>query len=81
LMDNSPFLSSKKIVCSADLLNRALKLKTPNVVVANAGSKLPMEAALEATLAGIMTPIFVGNITKITAEADKLNWDIQNLKW
>ena len=79
-MDNSPFLSSKEIVCSVDLLNRALKLKTPNVVVANAGSKLPMEAALEATLAGIMTPIFVGDITKITAEADELNWDISKFE-
>ena len=68
-MDASPFLSSKKIVCSTDLLKRALKLKKPNVVVANAGSKLPMEAALEATLAGIMIPIFVGDKAKISFEA------------
>ena len=79
-MDNSPFLTSEKIVCSNHLLSRAQKLKKPNVVIANAGSVLPMLAALEATKIGIMTPIFVGDIQAIEKEADDLNWDITNFE-
>ena len=67
-MENSPFLTSEKIVCSNHLLSRAQKLKKPNVVIANAGSVLPMLAALEATKIGIMTPIFVGDIKAIESK-------------
>ena len=79
-MENSPFLTSENIVCSNHLLSRAKKLKKPNVVIANAGSVLPMLAALEATKIGIMTPIFVGDIKAIEKEADDLNWDITNFE-
>ena len=80
LMERSPFLSSKEIICSADLLARALKFKKPNVVVANAASELPMKAAFEATVADLITPIFVGDIIKINNEAHKLNWDISSFE-
>ena len=79
-MDDSPFLTSEQIVCSNHLLSRAQKLKKPNVVIANAGSVLPMLAALEATKIGIMTPIFVGDVKAIEKEANDLNWDIGNFE-
>ena len=79
-MEHSPFLTSEKIVCSNHLLSRAQKLKKPNVVIANAGSVLPMSAALEATKIGIMTPIFVGDVKDIEKEANDLNWDIANFE-
>ena len=79
-MDSSPFLTSAKIVCSSDLLARAKKLKKPNVVIANAGSILPMLAAKEATLIGIMNPIFVGDVRAIEEEAASLKWDISDFE-
>ena len=46
------------------------------MAIARAGSPLPMEAAEDATKAGIMIPVFVGEADMIRAEADALDWDI-----
>ncbi len=74
--DLSAFLSSKTAICPPALLEQARAGAPARVAVAAAGSALPMEAAKDATDAGIMVPIFTGNADDIRAEAAKLNWDI-----
>lgn len=72
----SPFLSTREAVAPQDLIDRAKRFGPPRVAIARAGSPLPMEAAEDATKAGIMTPVFVGEADMIRAEAEKLDWDI-----
>ena len=75
-MTASPFLTTREAICPADLLKRAQEIKSPRVAIAAAGAALPMEAAYEATKAGIMEPVFVGNPEDIKGEAKTLGWDI-----
>lgn len=77
-MTVSPFLTNREPICPPDLLARAQEIKSPRVAIAAAGSALPMEAAFEATQAGIMEPVFVGNPMGIKTEARNLNWDISS---
>lgn len=72
----SPFISDREAVAPQDLIDRAKQFGPPRVAIARAGSPLPMEAAEDATKAGIMTPVFVGEADMILAEAAKLDWDI-----
>lgn len=72
----SPFVSDREAVCPQNLIELAQKFAAPRVAIARAGAPLPMEAAQDATNAGIMTPVFVGEADQIRAEAAKLNWDI-----
>ena len=58
------------------LIAQAATGTAPRVAIARAGAELPMMAAKDATQAGIMTPIFVGEADAIHAEAAKLGWDI-----
>ena len=73
---SSPFISKSEAVAPQDLIDRAKQFAPPRVAIARAGAPLPMEAAEDATKAGIMTPVFVGEADMIRAEAEKLNWDI-----
>ena len=70
------FLSSAAAVCPQNLLKLAAKSPPPKVAIARAGAALPMQAAKEATQAGIMNPIFVGEQDRIQAVAQNLDWDI-----
>lgn len=72
----SPFLSTREAVAPQDLIDRAKRFGPPRVAIARAGAPLPMEAAEDATKAGIMVPVFIGEADMIHAEADNLNWDI-----
>lgn len=72
----SPFLSTREAQVPQDLIARAQTFGAPRVAIARAGAPLPMEAAMEATNAGIMIPVFVGEADMIRAEAAKLGWDI-----
>ncbi|MGJ8621338.1 MAG: phosphate acyltransferase [Yoonia sp.] len=72
----SPFLSQREAVAPADLIARAQQFAPPRVAIARAGAPLPMQAAFEATNAGIIIPVFVGEADMIHAEADRLGWDI-----
>lgn len=76
----NPFLSNAAPVCPADLLKRAQLQPAPRVAIANAGAPLPMQAAHDATKAGIMTPVFVGDPNDIQTHADTLNWDISGFQ-
>lgn len=75
-MPRSAFLSQSAPDCPASLIAQAATGTAPRVAIARAGAELPMMAAKDATEAGIMTPIFVGEADAIHAEAAKLNWDI-----
>lgn len=72
----SAFLSHITANCPPTLIVQAAKGPPPRVAIARAGAALPMQAAQEATEAGIMTPIFIGEPDAIQAEAKALNWDI-----
>lgn len=76
MASDTPFLSTRAAICPADLLSKAQNAPTPRVAIARAGAALPMEAARDATQAGIMTPVFTGEAAMIQAEAEKLGWDI-----
>ena len=69
-------MSRHDAVCPEWLLEMAQKAATPRVAIARAGAPLPMEAARDATKAGIMEPVFTGERHMIEAEADALGWDI-----
>ena len=70
------FLSSVAPVCPPDLIDRARAAGPARVAIARAGAALPMQAAHQATEAGVMTPVFVGEADAIRAEAAALGWDI-----
>ena len=72
----SPFVSDRAAVCPQNLIDLAQGFAPPRVAIARASAPLPMEAAEDATKAGIMTPVFVGEADVIRAEAEKLDWDI-----
>jgi phosphate acetyltransferase len=75
-IDRSPFLNARPVVCPPDLLRRAQNLPVPRIAIARAGAALPMQAAHDATMTGIMTPVFIGERPDIEAQAEKLAWDI-----
>ena len=72
----SPFVTHRAAICPQNLIDLAQGFAPPRVAIARASAPLPMEAAEDATKAGIMTPIFIGEKDVIQAEADKLDWDI-----
>ena len=72
----SSFLSPLTASCPQNLLNLAKRFAPPRVAIARAGAPLPMTAAKDATEAGIMIPVFVGERDMIQKEAERLNWDI-----
>jgi len=50
------------------------------VVIAQAGAALPMQAAQQAVIAGIMEPVFVGVPDEIAKQAAALDWDISDYR-
>ena len=72
----SPFLSTLDPKAPQDLIDMAKSFAAPRVAIARAGAALPMQAAKDATIAGIMNPVFVGEADAIRTEAAKLDWDI-----
>jgi phosphate acetyltransferase len=72
----SPFLSTREAKAPQNLLDLAATFAAPRVAIARAGAPLPMEAAEDATKAGLMIPVFVGEADAIRAEAATLDWDI-----
>ena len=75
-MSASPFLSKLEATAPANIIKMGQNFGSPRVAIARANSPLPMQAAMEATEADLMIPVFVGEADQIKAEADKLGWDI-----
>lgn len=76
----SPFLTREAPVCPPDLLDKARQVAAPVVAIAGAGADLPMQAAHQATQAGIMTPLFTGDSDEIRRLAGGLGWDISGFE-
>ena len=74
------FLSDDAAVAPAHIIELAQNLPSPRVAIARAGAPLPMQAAMEATEANMMVPIFTGERRMIEAEADRLGWDISRFE-
>lgn len=55
---------------------RAAAFAPPRVAIARAGAPLPIEAAKQAALAGIMEPVLIGERKDIEAQAEAAEWDI-----
>jgi phosphate acetyltransferase len=72
----SSFLSDAVADAPVLLIRQAQDAPTPRVAIARAGAPLPMLAAMDATQANMMVPLFTGERDMIQAEADKLGWDI-----
>ncbi|MEM9329808.1 MAG: phosphate acyltransferase [Pseudomonadota bacterium] len=75
-MSANPFLSKHEPVCPNHLLLLAKKNPPARTAIVRAGATLPMQAAKEACLQGIMEPVFIGEKSEIEGEAEKLQWDI-----
>jgi phosphate acetyltransferase len=76
MTQTSPFLTTRAASLPNDLIARARQFGAPRVAIARAGAALPMQAAFEATTAGLMVPVFVGEPEPIHAQAAALGWDI-----
>lgn len=74
----SPFLDPLDPKAPAALIAQAQGFAPPRVAIARASAPLPMAAAQDATRAGLMTPVFVGEADAIRAEAAALDWDISS---
>ena len=74
------FLSDAVAQPPAHIIKLAQDAPSPRVAIARAGAPLPMLAAMEATQANMMVPLFTGERDDILAEADKLGWDISGFE-
>lgn len=70
------FLSDAAPQAPQHIIAQAQALPSPRIAIARAGAPLPMKAAMEATQADMMVPVFTGERHMIQDEADKLGWDI-----
>lgn len=69
-------LSIENPVCPAPLLAQAQALPTMTTAVVNAGTDLAMDSAMQAQQAGIIYPILVGDVEKITELAKAMDWQL-----
>ena len=74
------FLSDAVAIAPKSIIALAQKAPSPRVAIAAAGAPLPMLAAMEATQANMMLPLFTGSRARIEEEAAKLNWDISEFE-
>ena len=72
----SSYLSDAVADAPAHIIRQAQNAPTPRVAIARAGAPLPMLAAMEATQANMMVPLFTGERDMIQFEANELGWDI-----
>ena len=74
--NSHPFASDVAPVCPANLLALAKTHKPARTAIVRAGFSLPMQAAYEASLEGIIEPVFIGEKNLIEQQARELGWDI-----
>lgn len=74
------FLSTAPVECPASLLRRAEALPPAKTAVVNAGSELVMQSAKLATEQGLITPVLVGDQSRIQTLAKQLDWDMTDLR-
>jgi len=69
-------LSKKKIVCPDNLIQIAKKRGPVEAVIVNAGKKVALEAAKQATEMNLIIPIMIGDKPVIEKISKQINWDI-----
>lgn len=69
-------LSTRPYVCPPSLLERARRHPAVDTAVANAGAALALESAKQATEAGLIRPILVGDAEDIARTAEAIGWAI-----
>lgn len=73
-------LNSRPYECPPALLERAAGRAPARTAVVSAGSALPMESAKLAAEHNLIEPVLVGETAAIRAEAERLGWDIGDLR-
>ena len=69
-------LSKKKIVCPDNLIQIAKKRGPVEAVIVNAGKKVALESAKQATEMNLIIPIMIGDKPVIEKISKQINWDI-----
>ena len=77
-MTGASFLSDVKAGCPVSLLAAAKARGQLKLLVVRAAGTLPMQAAYEAYLEGIASPLLIGEPDIIRTHADTLGWDLDN---
>ena len=73
-------LSEREIECPAALTRLADAAPPVTTAVANAGAPLPMESARLASEAGFIVPLLVGDPKAIQENAERIGWNIGDLR-
>lgn len=73
-MTDHRFISERWAPCPSSLLQNAQQAGQKKLVVVNAGAELPMQSAFDAFQAGIATPLLIGEVDAIQAEASRMRW-------
>lgn len=69
-------LGGEIVECPRSLLTAARGAKPVRTAIVNAVNAVAMESARDATEAGIIEPVLVGNLDEIRKAADQVGWDI-----
>jgi phosphotransacetylase len=62
------------------LLAQAKELPSLRTAVVNAGTRLTMESARDASAHALITPVFVGDVSAIETAATAIGWDIRDFE-
>ncbi|MBL8566468.1 MAG: bifunctional enoyl-CoA hydratase/phosphate acetyltransferase [Hyphomicrobiaceae bacterium] len=69
-------LGGEVIECPQSLLTAARGARPVRTAIVNAVNAVAMESARDATVAGVIEPVLVGNLDEIRRAADQIGWDI-----
>lgn len=69
-------LGGQIVECPQSLLRAARGGRPVRTAVVNAVNRVVLESARDATEAGVIEPVLVGNLDQIRFEADSIDWDI-----
>lgn len=69
-------LGGEVIECPQSLLTAARGARPVRTAIVNAVNAVAMESARDATVAGVIEPVLVGNLDEIRKAADQIGWDI-----
>ena len=73
-------LSNAPLECPGQLLAKAKALPTIPTVIVNAVNEVTLASAKLALEAGLIEPILVGDIDKMTEAATKVGWDLNTIR-
>ena len=79
-MESDGFLSRQGVVCPPDLLRRAAGQGPAVTAIVGADHSVVLDSAHQAQVAGIITPVLIGNQSKIEDEAQGVGWDISGVE-